>query len=133
MLPVDLPGGRQLLAFAYPKGFDQSDTMFEIFSYEDGSYSSIIRWHSIEGRMRVLSTSPLRFEIWTAAGEVDPDNPEESCVWCPHRYHVITYELKGEDFEVVAMRTTQKRLMPADIGSRPFVVSQHSEPEGRPR
>jgi hypothetical protein len=133
MLPIGQPSGRQLLAFAYHKGFDQSDTMFEIFSYESGSYSSIFRWHSTEGRMRVLSASPLRFEIWTAATELDPDIPEESCVWCPHRYHVITYELKNDNFDVLAMRTTQKRLVPDDIASKPFVMSQRAEPGGRPR
>jgi hypothetical protein len=122
MLPIGVPGGRQLLTFAYHKGFDQSDTMFEIFSYESGSYSSVFRWHSTEGSMRVLSTFPLRFEIWTAATELDPDNPEDSCVWCPHRYHVITYELRGDDFDVVALRTTEKRLVPGDIASQPFVI-----------
>jgi len=127
MLPIDLAGGRQFLAFAYHKGFDQSDTMFEIFSYESGSYSSIFRWHSMEGRMRILHASALRFEIWTAASELDPDNPDESCVWCPHRYHVITYELKSDNFDVAAMRTTQKRLMPDAIASKPFVVSQNSD------
>jgi hypothetical protein len=132
LLPITLPGGRQLLAFAYHRGFDVADTQFVIFTFEDQSYHSIFERVTTEGRMQVLKTSPLRFEIWSADETFDKE--DESCVWCPHRYTIVTYELKGDNFDVVAMRTTEKYLVPSEVAGEPFVgESQPSKPGGRPR
>jgi hypothetical protein len=41
LLPITIPGGRQLLAYAYHQGFDVVDTRFVIFSFQDHAYRSI--------------------------------------------------------------------------------------------
>jgi hypothetical protein len=69
--------------------------------------------------MRILPGSALRFELWDADTNLDP---KESCVWCPHRYRVLTYELQGNDFKLIAERTTQEFLDPGEIAVKPFAV-----------
>lgn len=130
LLPLDLTAARQVLVFAYHLAGDMADTRFAIYSFEDQEYHSIFKRHTTQGRMRVLSTSPLRFEIWSADDTLDKAG--ESCVWCAHRYTVVTYEFKGDSFDVVAMWTTAKYLDPGQVAQAPFVVvGQRSKPGER--
>ena len=120
LLPVTLHDGTQLLGFAYGRAGDGADTRFVIFSFENQGYRSIFERATTEGRMRVLSSSPLRFEVWSA--DETMDKAGESCVWCAHRYRVITYEFNGDSFDVIGMRTTRKYLDPSEVANGTFIV-----------
>jgi hypothetical protein len=124
LLPLATTYGLQLVSFAYHQGGDQADTTFVIFGHENKGYGSVFQKQTTQGKMRILPGAPLRFELWDADTNLDP---QESCVWCPHRYHVLTYEVQGSDFKVIAKRTTKEFLDPGEIAARPFAVMEKNK------
>ena len=113
----------QFVAFAYHRGGDLADTTFAIFGFEEGRYRSLVQQDTNEGKMRILSRSPLRFELWSANHHLDPPDLDRSCVWCPHRYRIQTFEQQGNLFHVVSERTTKKFLDPGEAAAQAFAMS----------
>lgn len=109
-------------SFAYHRGGDLADTTFVVFGFEQGSYRSLVQQDTAQGKMRVLSGSPLRFELWAANLGLDPPDPDKSCEWCPHRYTIRIFQQEGSTFKVVSERTTKKFLNPGDIAAQAFVT-----------
>jgi hypothetical protein len=124
LLPIKTSSDLQLLGFAYHQGGDQSDTRFVIFAHDGQGYRSVFQKQTTQGRIRILPGSALRFEMWDANAQLDP---KESCVWCPHRYRVLTYEVHGSDFKEIKKRTTREFLDPGEIAAGPFVVLERNK------
>lgn len=122
LLPIEAQ--EQLVGFAYHVGFDQADTTFVVFKEKAGRYQTVFEQKTTSGQMRLLSESPAKFEIWSAARDLDLG---ESCVWCPHRYRVRTYERRAKGFALVAERTTPTPLDPTSVVQKAFVVSSNKD------
>jgi hypothetical protein len=120
LLPIRPKQQQQLVGFAFHVGADQSDTTFVIFKGQANSYRQIFEQNTTAGRMKLLSDSPVRFEIWSADWKLDQG---ESCVWCPHRYRVRTYVWHANAFTLVTQRITSVPLDPGEIVQKTFVVS----------
>lgn len=121
LLPIQAQKNQQFVSFAYHVGFDVADTTFVVFAAEKDSYRKIFERKTTTGQMRILSGSSVRIEIWSADWKLDQG---ESCVWCPHRYRVRTYVLQGDNFRLIAQRTTAEPLSPGDIAEKTFVTGQ---------
>jgi len=112
----------QFVAFAFHRGGDLADTTFVVVGFEKDNYRSLVQQDTAQGRIAVLSGSPLRFELWSANLGLDPPNPDKSCVWCPHRYTIRTFEGEGNTFKVVSERTTKRFLDPGEIAAEAFAT-----------
>lgn len=118
-------GARQFVGFAYHEGADGADTRFVIYAFLGGLYKPIFEQQTTEGQVKLLSESPLSFEIWSADWELDHAGSwerGESCVWCPHRYRVRTLVMRGDSFVVTGKRITRAFLDPDELASKPFAV-----------
>jgi len=121
LLPIQAQEQEQFVSFAYHVGFDQADTTFVVFKGETNLYRKIFEQKTTSGQMRLLSHSPVKFEIWSADWKLDQG---ESCVWCPHRYRVRTYVWRTDGLALVAKRTTPEPISPGDVVQKTFVVSR---------
>lgn len=119
LMPIRSRMAQQILGFAYHVGFDEADTTFVIFAAQQDSYRTIFEQKTTTGQMRLLSESPVKFELWSADWKLDQG---ESCVWCGHRYRVRTYVLEEDTFRLTAKRTTAASLYPGDVAGQTFVV-----------
>jgi hypothetical protein len=124
LLPIQTQKGQQIVSFAYHVGFDEADTTFMILASVGDSYRVIFERKTTTGQMRILSESPVKFELWSADWKLDQG---ESCVWCPHRYRVRTYLLQGDKFLLTARRLTKAPLDPANLAERTFVAGSGKE------
>jgi hypothetical protein len=124
---IQLDGHKNGLAFAYHSGGDEADTEFAIFAAPGGLYERIFYEKTMEGQMEIVSRDPPRFKLWSAAAELDPKDPERSCIWCPHRYRIKTYAWNGEKFWIVGTALTKRFLAPAPIAGNVFGVQAPTE------
>lgn len=113
-LLMPLSKGQNGLVVVYHVGEDFSDDEFAIFAGGENSYSKVFFEQTMEGQMRIVSIDPIKFTLSSAAAELDPKDPEHSCVWCLHRFRTKTYVWDGLRFKLTNKTLTRKFLRPAD-------------------
>jgi hypothetical protein len=110
------PTKRELVGFAYHEGGDEADTTFEIFAALNGTYRRVFKEETDTGRIRIIDSSPVTVEIWSAEEQLDP---ADSCVWCKHRYRVRTYMWERNHFRLTSQRITRTFFAAAQLAARP--------------
>jgi hypothetical protein len=120
LVPFSLQAKKQALAFAYHVAFDCGDTTFVIFAAHRGTYQKIFEHQTSEGRMKIVEDSTAQIEVWSADWNLDP--PDESCVWCPHRYRIQSYAWLGGKFKMAGERLTAQPLDTSEIAGKPFTL-----------
>ena len=116
-LLMPLSKGENGLVVVYHVGQDFSDDEFAIFTGGENSYSKVFFERTTEGQMRIVSTDPIKFTLSSAAAELDPKDPERSCVWCLHRFRTKTYVWDAQRFRLTNKVLTKEFLKPVDPGN----------------
>jgi hypothetical protein len=101
---------------------DGSGTAFAILAFDRKSYKFRAMGLVAEAKIEITESNPARMTFWQARSDLDSQFPEDSCVWCPHRYAIQEFEWHGSRFALQSTKVTEGTFSPGIINQHPIVV-----------
>jgi hypothetical protein len=114
-------------AFAFRCFGDGSGTAFAILAFDGKSYTYHPTGLVTEGKIEIVESNPARMILWQARSDLDSQFPEDSCVWCPHRYEIREFGWSDNGFELRTTKVTRGTFSPVTINEHPIVLRPRSK------